>query len=54
MKLELDAQTLFNMYQSKLAWIDRRLEPDTLKTYNETAEAWKHAKEIVFDIIPIF
>ena len=49
MKLDLDAKTLFNLYQHKLDWINRRLEPKTLEFYNETAEAWKHAKEIVFD-----
>ena len=45
----LTHEELFNYYQNKLAWINRRLEPDTLEFYNETAEAWKHAKEIVFD-----
>ena len=46
---KLTHKDLFNLYQNKLDWINRRLEPDTLEFYNETAEAWKHAKEIVFD-----
>ena len=46
---KLTHKDLFNIYQSKLDWINRRLEPDTLKFYDETAETWKHAKEIVFD-----
>ena len=39
---------LFDDYKQKLNWIDRRLQPETLKFYNETAESWKHAKEIAF------
>jgi hypothetical protein len=44
----LTHEELFNYYQNKLDWINRRLEPDALKFYNETAETWKHAKEITF------
>lgn len=29
---------LFELYQSKLEWINRRLEPETLELYKETAE----------------
>ena len=47
--INLTGEQLFNLYQNKLDWINRRLEPKTLEFYNETAEAWKHAKEIVFD-----
>ena len=47
--LDLTSETLFGLYQSKLDWINRRLEPKTLEFYKETAESWKHAKEIVFD-----
>ena len=39
---------LFDDYKQKLNWIDRRLQPETLKFYNETDESWKHAKEIAF------
>jgi hypothetical protein len=41
---------LFELYQSKLEWINRRLQPDTLEYFHETAETWKHAKEIAFDM----
>ena len=41
---------LFDAYQSKLQWIDRRLTPDCLKIYEDTAESWKHAKEVAFSI----
>ena len=41
---------LFELYQSKLEWINRRLEPETLELYKETAETWKHAKEVAFDM----
>ena len=41
---------LFDTYQSKLQWIDRRLTPDCLKIYEDTAESWKHAKEVVFSM----
>jgi hypothetical protein len=30
---------LFDDYKQKLNWIDRRLQPETLKFYNETAES---------------
>ena len=43
-------EDLFKEYQNKLAWIDRRLKPDVLEFYNEKAEAWKHAKEVVFQM----
>ena len=43
-------KTLFDVYQRKLEWIDRRLKPDTLEFYGESAEAWKHAKEIAFSM----
>lgn len=43
-------EDLFNEYQNKLDWINRRLEPDCLKFYDETAEAWKHAKYIAFSM----
>ena len=46
---KLTHKDLFNLYQHKLDWINRRLEPKTLEFYNETAETWKHAKEIAFD-----
>ena len=39
---------LFNKYQNMLDWINRRLEPDSLKFYEESAESWKHAKEVAF------
>jgi hypothetical protein len=41
---------LFDTYQSKLQWIDRRLTSDCLKIYEDTAESWKHAKEVAFSI----
>jgi hypothetical protein len=41
---------LFDTYQSKLQWIDRRLTPDCLKIYEDTAESWKHAKEVAFSM----
>ena len=41
-------EDLFNEYKQKLNWIDRRLQPDTLKAFNDKAEYWKHAKEIAF------
>ena len=41
---------LFDTYQSKLQWIDRRLTPDCLKIYEDTAECWKHAKEVAFSM----
>jgi hypothetical protein len=41
---------LFDTYQSKLHWIDRRLTPDCLKIYEDTAESWKHAKEVAFSM----
>ena len=47
--INLTKEQLFILYQNKLDWINRRLEPKTLEFYHETAEAWKHAKEIVFD-----
>ena len=47
--MNITGKELFELYQSKLAWINRRLEPKSLEFYKETAEAWKHAKEIVFD-----
>ena len=43
-------QELFELYQSKLEWINRRLQPDALEFFHETAETWKHAKEVVFDM----
>ena len=39
---------LFEWYQTQLAWVDRRREPKTLEFHGETAESWKHAKEIIF------
>ena len=41
---------LFNKYQNMLDWINRRLEPDSLEFYEESAETWKHAKEVAFDM----
>ena len=41
-------EDLFREYQNKLDWIDRRLKSDCLEVYNETAESWKHAKEVAF------
>jgi len=46
---KLTHKKLFDYYQTKLDWINRRLEPDALEFYHDTAEAWKHAKEIAFD-----
>ena len=43
-------EDLFREYQNKLDWINRRLEPDCLKFYGETAEAWKYAKEVAFQM----
>ena len=43
-------EDLFEIYQSKLQWIDRRLTPECLEIYGDTAESWKHAKEIVFSM----
>lgn len=40
---------LFNFYQSQLAWINRRLKPDCLEVYKESADTWKHAKEVAFN-----
>lgn len=48
-ELKLTHQDLFDHYQHQLDWINRRLEPDTLEFYKESAETWKHAKEIAFD-----
>ena len=42
-------EELFNFYQSRLAWVERRLEPETLEFYKESKESWKHAKEVIFD-----
>ncbi len=41
-------EDLFNEYKQKLNWIDRRLQPDILKAFNDKAEYWKHAKEVAF------
>ena len=41
-------EDLFNKYQRTLEWIERRRKPDTLEFYEETAEAWAHAKEVAF------
>ena len=41
---------LFDTYQSKLQWIDRRLTTYCLKIYEDTAESWKHAKEVAFSM----
>ena len=43
-------EDLFKIYQSKLQWIDRRLTPECLEIYKDTAESWKHAKEIAFSM----
>ena len=43
-------EDLFEIYQSKLQWIDRRLTPECLEIYEDTAESWKHAKEVAFSI----
>ena len=43
-------EDLFKIYQSKLQWIDRRLTPECLEIYADTAESWKHAKEIAFSM----
>ena len=43
-------EDLFNEYQDKLKWIDRRLTPDCLEFYKDTAESWKHAKEVAFQM----
>ena len=43
-------EDLFEIYQSKLQWIDRRLTPECLEIYEDTAESWKHAKEIAFSM----
>lgn len=43
-------EDLFREYQNKLDWIARRLKSDCLEFYNETAESWKHAKEVAFQM----
>lgn len=43
-------EVLFEEYQRNLEWINRRLQPSTLDFYHETADAWKHAKEVAFDM----
>ena len=43
-------EDLFREYQNKLDWINRRLEPDCLKFYQDTPESWKHAKEVAFQM----
>lgn len=43
-------EDLFEVYQSKLQWINRRLTPECLKIYEDTAESWKHAKEVAFSM----
>ena len=43
-------EDLFEIYQSKLQWIDRRLTPECLEIYEDTAESWKHAKEVAFSM----
>ena len=47
--MKLTHEELFNFYQGKLDWINRRLKPDALEFFHETAETWRHAKEIAFD-----
>ena len=44
-------EDLFNEYQDKLKWIDRRLTPDCLEFYKDTAESWKHAKEVAYEAL---
>lgn len=43
-------EDLFYSYQSRLELINRRLEPETLEYYHETAESWEHAKYIAFSM----
>ena len=45
---EKQDDVLFAIYQSMLAWVDCRRDPETAKFYKETPEAWKHGKEVVF------
>jgi len=46
---KLTHKNLFNLYQDKLAWVDRMTNPKTLEYTGESKDEWKHAKMIIFD-----
>ena len=41
-------EELFEVYQTELNWISRRLEEPTLEFYKEFSDNWRHAKEVAF------
>ena len=43
-------QTLYDIYLTRLAYIERRMQDDVLEFYGEEKRDWKHAKEIAFQM----